>query len=889
MIGQTLSHYKITSKLGEGGMGEVYRATDTKLNRDVALKVLPEAFAADRERMARFSREAQVLASLNHPNIATIHGLEEADGKQALVLELVEGEDLSERIKRGAIPLEESLKIVLQMAEALEAAHEKGIIHRDLKPANVKITPEGKVKVLDFGLAKALEDEIPAADLTHSPTRTDQMTNVGVIMGTAGYMSPEQARGQPVDKRTDIWAFGCVLYEVLTGKQVFGGETVTDILAAIVHNDPNWEALPEGTPRAIQRLLRRCLEKDPHDRLHDIADARIEIRHALSEPSDHSPGETATATSARWKQPIPVAAVGLLMVLIGVLLGFLLWNPEKDSQPAPPTVTRFPIVLPEDEVIPAQPSLALSPDGTQLVYAAVRDNTRRLYLRGIDQLEVEPIPGTEGGWGPFFSLDGKWVGFFTNPGRGAGVLKKWSLLGGEPVTICEVGIGRGASWGEDGTIIFGRRPGLWQVPASGGTPEPLIPEGTYHNPQILPEGKGVLLTIAGSGVGVFSLDTGQQSILVEGASKARYLPTGHLVYAQGASSLLAAPFDLDSLEPRGPGVSIVDDVWVVLSVPKFEVSQSGSLVYVPGADVDPEDALVWVDRDGKQELFLETQMNVIVPRLSPNGSRLAVTAEKNGPEDFGIWTCDIERCVLSPLTPGIANVWSPDGADLFLYADDMIRIPADGSGEPELLLKMASLDPTYRLLGSVIPSSCSPDGKVLAFGVNTEENRRVILTLRLDGNSRFEPFQLTQFSELHPVFSPDGNWIAFTSDRSGRNEIYAKRYPAEGGLLRISTEGGTRPLWSPDGKEIFYRNGAKMMVVVVQGQQNLRAGKPRELFEWPRLRWPPARHYDVTPDGQRFVMVKRREEPPRNQIHVVVNWFGCGSFRANHYPLLTIG
>ena len=461
------------------------------------------------------------------------------------------------------------------------------------------------------------------------------------------------------------------------------------------------------------------------------------------------------------------------------------------------------------------------------------------------------------------------------------------MLGGEPVTICEVGIGRGASWGEDGTIIFGRRPGLWRVSSNGGTPEPLIPEGGYFYPQILPEGKGVLLGIRGSGalpsgagpaVGVFSLDTGQQSILVEGARKARYLPTGHLIYQQG-NSLLAAPFDLDSLELRGPGVPIVDDVWFAIQqVPKFEVSQSGSLVYVPGSDVDPEDALVWVDRQGQQELFLETQMNVNVPRLSPNGSRLAVTVNKMGRTDYGVWTCEIERCVLSPLASGIVNVWSRDGAELFLSDNDdgdMIRIPADGSGEPELVLARESLDPIHRSLPGLgpIPSSCSPDGKVLAFVLQTVENQRVILTLRWDGNSKFEPFQVTQFSERDPVFSPDGNWIAFTSNRTGRDEIYAKHYPAEGGLLPISTEGGIRPLWSPDGKEIFYRNGAKMMVVAVQGQQNLRVGKPRELFEWPRRDWPPARHYDLSLDGQRFVMVKQgREQPPRNQIHVVLNW-----------------
>ncbi len=695
----------------------------------------------------------------------------------------MEGETLAERIEGGAVPLEDSLKIALQMAEALEAAHEKGIIHRDLKPANVKITPEGKVKVLDFGLAKALEDQIPAADLTHSPTRTGQMTSVGMIMGTAGYMSPEQARGQVLDKRTDIWAFGCVLYEVLTGKQVFGGETVTDILAAIVDKHPDWEALPEGTPRAIQRLLRRCLEKDPHDRLHDIADARIEIRYALSEPSDHSPGETATATSARWKQPIPLAAVGLLTVLIGVLLGPFLWNPEKDSQPGPPMVTRFPIVLPGDEAIPPQPSLALSPDGTQLVYTAVRDGIMRLYVRATDELEAKPIPGSEHGWSPFFSPDGRWVGFFTNHLQVKGELKKWSLLGGEPVTICEVGIGRGASWGEDGTIIFGRRPGLWQVSSNGGTPEPLIPEGLYMYPQILPEGKGVLFR-TGSGVGVFSLDTGQQSILVEGTRKARYLPTGHLIYQQG-NSLVAAPFDLDSLELQGTGVPVVDDVWLALGQgPRFEVSGSGSLVYVPGTDVDPEDALVWVDRQGRQERLVETQMNLYAPRLSPDGSRLAVYAVKSGLAASGVWTCEIERCVLSPLTSGFAQVWSRDGVELILtQAGDIIRIAADGSGEPELLLKKESLNPIHRKTGNPVPTSCSPDGK-----------------------------------------------------------------------------------------EIFYRNGAKMMAAPVSRSPHLRVGKPRELFEEPYPDWPPTRHYDVSPDGQRFVMVKRPEEFRRNQINVVLNW-----------------
>ena len=886
MIGQTISHYKITAKLGEGGMGEVYRATDTKLNRDVALKVLPEAFAADRERMVRFSREAQVLASLNHPNIASIYGLEDSDDKHALVLELVEGDTLAERVSKEAIPLEESLKIALQIAEALEAAHEKGIIHRDLKPANVKITPEGKVKVLDFGLAKALEDEAPATDLTSSPTRTG--TAVGVIMGTAGYMSPEQARGQVVDKRTDIWAFGCVLYEVLTGKQAFGGETVTDILAAIVHEDPDWEALPEGTPRAIHRLLRRCLAKDPYERLQHIGDARIVIRHALNEPSDLSTVGMATASPAWWQQPITLAVIGLVVLLMGVLLGPFLWSPDIDGPPPPPIVSRFPITLPNGEVMPPQPTLALSPDGTQLVYGAVRDNTRRLYLRAIDQLGATMIPGTVDAWAPFFSPDGKWVAFFTPYDQGRkGELKKWSLLGGDPVSVCEVGVGRGGSWGEDGTIIFGKRDGLWYVPSNGGIPEPVIPEGTLRHPQILPGGKGVLFGISdvkrvsrgglpSSSVVVLALDTGQQSVLVDGSIKARYLATGHLVYHQG-ETLMAAPFDLDSMELRGSAVPVVEDVWGM----RFEVSRSGSLVYAPQPDFDHEDALVWVDRQGREEPFLQARMELYQPRLSPDGKRLAVAARKgNWASDIpytDIWTCEIERCVLSPLTPegaGSAAVplWSPDGKRLYFerFEDDrnMWWISADGSGEPERVLEREYWQ---------FPTALSSDEKVLVFVDWGDGGDMDIFTLRLNGDAKPAPFHVTRFNERQPVLSPDGRWIAFTSNRSGRDEIYVKRYGSEEGLLPISADGGSRPYWAAQGGEILYREGNKMMTVSVQTEPNLRSAKAQVLFEgmpWrrPVIEFLHLRDYDLAPDERRFVMVKRKEMPPLNQIHVVLNW-----------------
>ena len=446
MIGQRISHYRILEKLGEGGMGEVYRAEDTTLKREVAIKVLPERFTQDAERLARFEREAQLLASLNHPNIAAIHSFEPSDGVHFLAMELVEGETLAQRVAKGPLPVEEALEVCRQIAEGLEAAHESGVIHRDLKPANVNITPEGKVKILDFGLAKALEGEIPVADISHSPTRTGEMTSAGVILGTAAYMSPEQARGKPVDKRTDIWAFGCVLFEALTGRQEFGGETISDCIAKVLQKEPDWESLPEKTPWRIQDLLRRCLQKDPHDRLHHIADARIEIRHVLSEPSDHSPVRVPTATPV-WRQTIPWAVTAL----VAAIAIFASWEPPSE----PPTPRRFSINLPSPFAIDAAPHrMALSPDGNDLVYLGRRpDHKQEIYHRPLGQFEASPIDGTEGAESLFFSPDGKWVGFYAD----RTTLKKVPLAGGPALTICTVKGMCGASWGADGNIVFARR------------------------------------------------------------------------------------------------------------------------------------------------------------------------------------------------------------------------------------------------------------------------------------------------------------------------------------------------------------------------------------------------------------------------------------------------
>ena len=620
MVGQTISHYKITEKIGQGGMGEVYRATDTKLDRDVALKVLPEAFASDQQRMARFAREAKVLASLNHPNIATIHGLEEADGKQALVLELVEGEDLAERIHRGAIPLEESLKIALQIAEALEAAHDKGIIHRDLKPANVKITPEGVVKVLDFGLAKAMEEEVVPEDISQSPTISQLATKAGIILGTAAYMSPEQARGKPVDKRTDIWAFGAVLYEMLAGKMAFGGEDASEILAAVIAKEPDLGQLSSKIPPRIRELTERCLRKDRKMRVPDIADARIYVQEYLADPSAYEVDVTVAPQASGKQQMVPWTVAGLTIAALLISL-VVLWP----TPPAPRPLTRFPIPLPLDQLLSSRGRhlVALSPDGTHLVYVA----NNQLYLRAMDQLEATPIRGTAEGSGrePFFSPDGQWVGFWAG-----GQLKKVSISGGASVTLCEAENPSGASWGADDRIVFGQvAEGIFQVSANGGEKELLISVDSAkgdraHGPQILPDGKTVLFTLGSEGVDwddaqivVQSLATGERKVLVSGGSDARYVPTGHLAYKQ-QGTLLAVPFDVVRLEVTGGPVPIVEDVaqaGITFSgTAQYTFSDLGSLVYVPGGRVVKR-TLVWVDREGKEEPLAAEPRGYSSPRI----------------------------------------------------------------------------------------------------------------------------------------------------------------------------------------------------------------------------------------------------------------------------------
>jgi len=911
VIGQTFCHYRIVERIGAGGMGEVYRATDTKLGRDVALKVLPEVFARDAERMARFRREAQLLASLNHPNIATIHGLEESNGQCALVMELVEGPTLAEKIgvaqgspsspaafrvegpqrrKAGvALQIDESLHIAKQIAEGLEYAHERGIIHRDLKPANVKVRPDGTVKILDFGLAKALEETPAAGSINTSPTISAAATREGIILGTAAYMSPEQARGKPVDKRADIWAFGVVLYEMFTGQRLFSGETVSDTLAAVITKEPDWEALPVTTPTPVQKLVRRCLHKDPKWRLRDIGEARIAIEEALD------PSKAVAVNEAGLVQPLTTrrtrTIIWSLAVLAALSLAITFWSLLRaPSSPTRPIV-RLSVTLPPSERLGLglTPVLALSPDGSRLVYVASRAGTNQLYVRSIDRTEATPIPGTEGGESPFFAPDGQSVGFFAE-----GKLKSVSMSGGAPSTLCSAVTARGASWGADGNIIFTPSlafSGLFRVSANGGTPQgltrPDLKKGeiSHRWPEILPGGQAVLFTSWTGGnfddarIEVLSLRTGEQRVVLQGGTDARYIPTGHLVYGR-AGELWAAPFDLKRLQVTGPPVSILQGVTMrsTTGAVEFTSSIDGSLAYVPGAPKGGEGTLVWVDRTGAAQALPAPPRVYTAPRLSPDGRRVAlgITAPTQG-----LWVYDLTRGTLTRLAEtGLVPfpIWTPDGNRLAFTLPghqlpseaqgafwNIFWMPSDGSGAPDRVTTSQNAQ---------WPGSWSPDGRRLAFTEADPTTGYDIWVLTIEGERKAQPFLQTPSNESAPMFAPDGRWLAYASDETGRKEIYVRPFPGPGGKYQISTEGGTEPVWARSGRELFYRNGDKMMAVAVETKPVFAAAKPRLLFEAP---YEPALYtfladYDVSPDGKRFLMVKASEGESVAQINVVLNW-----------------
>ena len=872
--GTQLGSYEILSPLGKGGMGEVWRARDTKLGREVAIKTLPEEFAQDEERLARFEREAKLLASLNHPNIAAIYGLEEDNGTRFLVLELVEGDTLAERLKRGAIPVEESLKLALQIAEALEPAHEKGVIHRDLKPANIKVTPEGKIKVLDFGLAKAFAGDGSGVNLSNSPTLSMQATQQGVILGTAAYMSPEQARGQEVDKRADVWAFGVVLFEMLTGRGTFDGGTVSDVLAGVLRADPDWKGLPPHLHPRIQFLLERCLEKESKDRYGDISDARVDIEKVLADPDGVIIQSVAEGVQAAPRSLLPSIAVAVLSAVVG---GALVWNLRPAGPPSQPLVTRFPVTLPDTDLI--REGLAFSPSGDRFVYTAQRAGApRQLFARARDQVEAVPILGTEGAAHPFFSPNGESVGFFTGT-----ELRRVSLAGGPTTPITTVAFRRGATWGPNNMIVFASEaaPGLMQVSAAGGEPRTLTTpqnENERHQwPEFLPNGNAVLFTtifpmgedgsvVSDAQVFVLSLDTEEYKFLVDGTD-ATYAHSGHLVFGR-EDSLWAVPFDLDRLELTGEpspimlGVQVNTGGWA-----QYALAGDGSLAYLSVGGLDPvQNTLVWIDRRGTVTPVFNERRAYGRPRISPDGERIAMTV--SDADSIDVWIYDVRTGTGSQLTDDEKNkvnaLWTPDGDRItFRYGSDIYWQPADASGPPELLWDGEN---------SVTPYSWSQDGNFLAFGTYHPDTLNDIWVLSVEDGTA-EPFRNTDISEVGGAFSPDGKWISY-SQRVGDQEpqVWVAPYPGPGIPHQISTDGGVGwSQWSADGRTLFFRGGEgarHILAASIQTEPVFSRRDPESVVEVDGRFITPNLH----PDGERFAttLIGNTSQAP---INIVLNWF----------------
>lgn len=908
LVGTRLGPYNVEALIGAGGMGEVYRARDRRLHRAVALKMLPQAFSANPERLARLEREARLLASLNHPTIAMIHGLEEIDGILFLVLELVEGQTLADRLKKDLPSMEEVLNWVRQMAEGLEAAHERGIIHRDFKPANIKITLGGKVKILDFGLAKIPQAKWTPEHAVDAASLTERMNESGVILGTASYMSPEQATGRPLDKRTDIWAFGCVFYECLTGRKAFPGRTIAEIMASVLRNEPDWQALPQTTPEKMVDLMRRCLQKDPKNRLHEIADARIELQPLERLPMKMKPA------SSRFPRGLLIAAgltaVGLAFTMI--LAGLGLGRTVSVRVPQPVVRSLVPVErghwldgcrwgVPYGLEHPTRTAMTISGDGRFMVYSAVKvkpgeEEMPWLYLRRFNELEAKPIAGTEGGMNPVLSPDDRWLGFWAD-----GKLKKIPVEGGVPTVLDRVSMPFGLSWGADDQIIMAldwQSSGLSRISAAGGITQTLTTpdrskEYSHSLPHCLPGKKGVLFTIKRHAwdpeprVAILDLATRRWRVLLENAADARYVPPGHMAFLR-QGTLFVVPFTLDRLEVTGQPVPVVEAVAQALNTfsgrfetaaGQYSVSASGSLIYAVGGIVpDLQNALVWVDQEGKVEPIVPFQAPFFAPRLSPDGQRIAyLTASLEG----YIWILDLNRGTATKLisegTPTFV-VWSPEGR----------RVAFDWhkTGVPNVFWQAADgSSPMERLTQSdytQYPASWAPDGKTLALVEAHPETGYDVLLLHLP-ERRVTPFLNSRFYEGYPEISPDGKWMAYVSDESGRKEVYVRPFPRGDGKWQISPAGGNQPFWGRNGECLFYRSqaaggqyAAQVWTVEVQTDSGFVAGKPKLLFEEEGYNvGGPIRCWDRSADNKRFLMVKLEERTPQplTEMVLVHNWF----------------
>ncbi len=874
--GTRLGPYEIDSALGAGGMGEVYRARDTKLHRDVALKVLPELHGVDPERLARFRREAQVLASLNHPHIGAIYGLEDSGGAPVLVLELVEGPTLAERIAQGALALDEALAVARQIADALAAAHERGIVHRDLKPANIKLRPDGAVKVLDFGLAKALEPApLSAADAAQSPTiTTPAMTQMGVIMGTAAYMSPEQAKGRPADQRSDIWAFGCVLFEMLTGRRVFDGEDVANTLALVLTKEPQWSLLPSETPPSIRRLLRRCLERDRSRRLADIADARLELDERSEAPS---PGATAESPArsrsllVRWL-PWVIAA--------GSLAAALWLAATRSDRPAhDDRVVRSSIPLPGR--LGGQwggtsgANLALSPDGRRLVFVGTDTaGHRQLWMRTLDGAAARPLADTDDAYSPFWSPDSRWLAFVAN-----GKLRKLDPSGGPAITLSASAL-IGGAWSGDDTILFTQSSSqtLARVSAAGGVASPATAidpnsgEFRHAHPHFLRDGRHYLYVGIGLAdqVAVYlaSLDSGERTRLPVDGSFLQ-VAQGFLLFTRG-STLMAQRFDERRFALAGEAVPVAEQLRVdpFPRTSYFSASTNGILVFQE--DPFPGYELTWFDRAGRQTGTLGSPADYADLSLSPDGRRAVVSISETGTTNRDLWIFDIERGLRTRFTAGPApethSVWSPDGGHVVFDSRrkghrDLYAKASDGSEAEEVLLEDGF---------DKAPTAWSPDGRFVAY-LRASPNRNV-WAIPLAGDRKPFPFRetLEEFNELPSAFSPDGRWLATFSTESGRWEVYVSPFPGPGRRTQVSTAGGFDARWSRDGKEIFYLapDGKLMIAAISMSAESLKVEEVKPLFDLPKVgsRFT----YDVSPDGQRILAVTRKETTA--PLTLVTNW-----------------
>jgi eukaryotic-like serine/threonine-protein kinase len=898
LVGRHLGVYQIQALLGAGGMGEVYRARDTRLGRDVAIKILPRDFTTDPNRLARFEQEARVLATLNHPNIATIHGVEETAGMRALVLEFVEGQTLADRLSAGerrhTLPLAEVLTIASQMAAALEAAHDRGIVHRDLKPANIVIRADGTVKLLDFGIAKAMVTGANRDDLTAIPTLDGVDTREGWLLGTPAYMSPEQARGQDVDKRTDIWAFGCVLYEMLAGAAAFAGSTMSDTIAAIVRGEPDWDALSRDTPASLRTLLGRCLQKDPRQRLRDVGDARIEIEDALGR---RNVGTNPTADSNRndWASRHGVSRRTAIGTLAGAAagaaaMGVFAFGRGRDVGVR--DLMRFSIALPPGNLITSSflSRVALSPDGTHIACNAVlpnQGNTERsvtsrgaVIIRSIRELDWKPLEGATPG-SPFFSPDGQSVGVV---GAIDGQrLRKYALNGGAPTILTGFPDSQpsGASWASNDVIYFvsSTPGGIVRVPGQGGDPVEVCAidfargERTHRTPHALPGGRAVLFAVATSesesyddaSIAVFSTDTGQRKVLVEGGLYPRYSPSGHVVYGRNGT-LFAVPFDADRLEVTGRPFAVLEGVMMSRNtgVANYDLSAGGDLLYVPGKADGSARTLYWVDRSGHAEKLPLPQRSYLHPRISPDGRRLAIEIEGS---NHDVFVYDFASGVLTNFTAdGISHwpIWSPDGRRIGYRSGPMgkfklFQMPSDRSGPPEQLQT-----PTT----SASTESYDPTGRAIAYTDTTYGHPVKVMVASVDGSNQPQPLDDTRFAQGSPKFSPDGRWLAYCTNESGRPEVYVKRFPS-GAKIQISNDGGNDPVWRRDGRELFYRNGDRMMAVPVSAGDTFEGGRPQELWRGPYSHGMSSScgapgltssNYDVTPDGSRFLMIQDEDD-----------------------------